>query len=303
MTIWSSASSRFESVPPPRFNAAVHSDIISGIPLFSELDATEREELRRLLQPRNFDSQQAVFWIGEAGDDFYIIEDGHVVICYPDENGREVTLATLGPGQFFGELSLLDGGRRTATARANMQLKLLSLNRETFHRFLKQHPSAAVHVLTELGRRQRDQLEKLRGVKNANEVVEERRTPVQRLVEHIARLFASEIFLLANLLFISAWVVFQKIAYERAHALDPKNHPEISYLDQPPTFFWLGFMVTVEALLLSIFVLNAQRRQAQRDSIKADLDYQVNRKAQLEIMQLHEKIDRLVSIVDGKKTT
>src|SRR4051812_47148587 len=102
------------------------SDLINAIPLFSGLDAAERDDLQRLLQPRNFESQQAVFWIGEAGDDFYIIELGHIVICYPDENGREVTLATLGPGQFFGELSLLDGGRRTATARAHTQVKLLA---------------------------------------------------------------------------------------------------------------------------------------------------------------------------------
>jgi uncharacterized membrane protein len=56
-------------------------------------------------------------------------------------------------------------------------------------------------------------------------------------------------------------------------------------------------MLTLEAIVLSIFVLNSQKRQAQRDSIKADLDYQVNRKAQLEIMHLHEKIDLLQQTV------
>jgi CRP-like cAMP-binding protein len=291
---------RIATQPLRRSNAGSMSDLFSAIPLFSELDAAEREDLHRLLQPRNFESQQAVFWIGEAGDDFYIIESGNIVICYPDENGREVTLATLGPGQFFGELSLLDAGRRTATARAHTQVKLLALGRETFHRFLKEHPSAAIHVLTELGRRQRSQLEMLRGVKNANEVVEERRTPTQRVVEKMAKLFASEVFLLGNILFIFAWIVFQKLAWDRAHAIDPEHYRAISLMDEPPTFFWLGFMVTVEALLLAIFVLNAQRRQTQRDSIKADLDYQVNRKAQLEIMQLHEKIDRLTAKIDEK---
>ena len=58
--------------------------------------------------------------------------------------------------------------------------------------------------------------------------------------------------------------------------------------------------MTVEGLLLSIFVLNSQRRQAQRDAIKADLDYQVNRKAQLEIMHLHEKLDRLTTAISEK---
>jgi CRP/FNR family cyclic AMP-dependent transcriptional regulator len=272
--------------------AAIPHDPLKGIPLFSEFGDAEREDLRRLLQPRNFDAQRAVFWIGEPGDEFYIIEGGQVVICYPDEGGREVTLAVLGPGQFFGELSLLDGGRRTATARAQGDVRLLALGREQFHQFLRRHPSSAVHVLEVLGRRQRDNLDKLRGIKNANEAVEERQTPVQRVVERVARVFASEVFLVANLVFFVTWIVIQTVRYNDARAKDP-SLPPVTFLDQPPTFFWLGFMVTIEAIILSVFVLNYQRRQAQRDAIKADLDYQVNRKAQLEIMQLHEKLDRL----------
>ena len=89
----------------------MNTDLFSGIPLFAELTPGEREDLRRLLQPRRFAAHEAVCWIGESGDEFYIVESGHVVICYPNEEGHEVTLAVLGPGQFFGELSLLDGGR------------------------------------------------------------------------------------------------------------------------------------------------------------------------------------------------
>jgi CRP/FNR family transcriptional regulator, cyclic AMP receptor protein len=270
---------------------------LKNIPLFSGFSDAERDDLRRLLQPRTLEAQRAVFWIGEPGNEFYIIEHGQVVICYPDEGGREVTLAVLGPGQFFGELSLLDGGRRTATARTQREVRLLSLGREQFHDFLRRHPAGAVHVLEVLGRRQRDNLDKLRGIKNANEAVEERQTPVQRVVERVASVFASEVFLVANLIFVVTWIFIQTVRYNEASAKDPQKFPPVHFFDQPPTFFWLGFMVTIEAIILSVFVLNAQRRQAQRDSIKADLDYQVNRKAQLEIMQLHEKLDRLQAML------
>ena len=74
---------------------------------------------------------------------------------------------------------------------------------------------------------------------------------------------------------------------------------EIRFYDEPPTFFILGFFITLEAIVLSMFVLNSQKRQARRDSIKADLDYQINRKAHMEIMQLHEKLDRLEELVAG----
>lgn len=258
-------------------------DLLSAIPLFAEMSAGERADLERLLQPRAYEPHHAIFWIGEPGDEFYIVKSGHVVICYPDEKGTEVTLAVLGPGQFFGELSLLDGGRRTATARAQTAAHLLSLGRETFHQFILKHPAGAIHILTTLGRRQRENLDKLRGIKNANEVVEENRTPLQRLTERVAGLFASEAFLVLNLLFFVVWVVWHTI----------RHQGPINFHDDPPTFFWLGFLVTIEAIILSMFVLNSQRRQARRDAIKIDLDYQVNRKAQLGITELHEKLDRL----------
>jgi uncharacterized membrane protein len=269
-------------------------DLFTNIPLFAELSPAEREDLGRRLQPRAFEPRRAIFWIGEDGDDFYIVEEGSVTISYPDEGGQEVTLATLGPGQFFGELSLIDGGRRTATARADAApVRLLSLGREQFHQFVRAHPSSAIHMMEVLGRRQREGLDKLRGIRNANEAVDEKMTTVQKFAERIAAVFASEAFLLMNLTFIVVWIVAQTVNYNAAHARDPQKFPAVSLIDQPPTFFWLGFLVTIEAIVLSIFVLNSQKRQAQRDAIKADLDYQVNRKAHLEIMQLHEKVDRL----------
>ena len=268
-------------------------DVFLGIPLFAELDLEERYDLKRLLQPQSFDAQSTVFWIGEPGENFYIVERGEVVLSYPDDTGREVTLAVLGPGQFFGEMSLLDGGRRTATARAKGPVQLLALGRDQFHHFVRTHPSSAIHMMGVLGRRHRESLDKLRGIRNANEAVEEQATGFQKFTEKVAAVFASETFLVINLGFIVVWVVLHTMLWHNAHVADPQRYPPVTFLDQPPTFFWLGFMVTLEAIVLSIFVLNSQKRQAQRDAIKADLDYQVNRKAQLEIMQLHEKIDRL----------
>jgi CRP/FNR family cyclic AMP-dependent transcriptional regulator len=264
-------------------------DLFTAIPLFADLTPSEREDLARLLQPRRFDAHHAVFWIGEPGDEFFIIESGQVVICYPDEHGEEKTLAVLGPGHFFGELSLLDGGRRTATARAQSEARLLSLGREAFHEFIKKHPASAIHILSTIGRRQRDSLDKLRGIKNANEVVAEQRTPVQRVAERVSAIITSGPFVILNTGFFLIWILVNTL-----------RHPtKINWHDDPPTFFILGFLITLEAIILSMFVLNSQKRQAKRDAIKADLDYQINRKAHLEITQLHEKLDRLEGMIVG----
>jgi uncharacterized membrane protein len=148
----------------------------------------------------------------------------------------------------------------------------------------------AIHMMSVVGQRQRETVEKLRGIRNVNEAVAERRTPVQRFSERIARLAASEAFLLANLLFFAIWMVGNFLTHKKP----------IDFHDAPPVFAILEFLVSLEAIILSMFVLNSQRRQTERDSIKADLDYQVNRLAHLEIMQLHEKLDRLREEVRGR---
>lgn len=278
-------------------NLFVESDLLATIPLFAKLSPADRADLQGLMQPREVDANTPIFWIGEKGDEFFVIRDGTVTISVPDESGKEVTLATMGPGDFFGELSLLDGGRRTATARGETTVVLLALGRDAFHSFVMKHPSSAIHMMTVLGRRQRETVERLRGLRNVNEAVDEKLTRTQRLFQRVAAVGASEIFLLANLLFFIAWISINSYRYAAAHRADPKGIPAVSLLDAPPTFFWLGFLVTLEAIVLSMFVLNSQKRQAERDSIKADLDYQVNRKAQLEIMELHAKVDRLHAVL------
>src|SRR5689334_12921496 len=149
-------------------------DLLSNIPLFAKLNEGELRELGGLLKEQRVAGQQPVFWIGDEGSEFYLVQIGRVAVCYPDEAGHEVTIATLGPGDFFGEISVLDGGPRTATVRADGDVTLLSLTRHDFLEFLKRNPVAAIHILTVLGQRQREMLDKMRGLKNVNEVMEQR---------------------------------------------------------------------------------------------------------------------------------
>jgi len=85
-------------------------DLLANIPLFAKLNDEELVELAALLKEERVASHSPVFWIGEEGSDFYLLQVGRVTVNYPDDTGREVTIAVLGPGDFFGEISLLDGG-------------------------------------------------------------------------------------------------------------------------------------------------------------------------------------------------
>src|SRR5438105_829965 len=132
----------------------MESDVLGHIPLFGNLSPEEREELSRLLVPKRFGPGEAIVWVGEPGKEFFVIEQGKVAITIPDESGRELVLASLGPGAFFGEISLLDGGPRTATARAETDCTLMELGREDFLQFVRKYPAAAIHIMTVLGQRQ-----------------------------------------------------------------------------------------------------------------------------------------------------
>jgi len=265
-------------------------DLLRNIPLFSGLVDDNREELAALLQSRQYAPHQPIFWIGEHGDEMFIVQRGKVILSYPDDSGHEITVAGLGPGAFFGELSLLDGGSRTATARTDTETTLLVLDRKGFYKFLEAHPSAAVHMIATLAHRHREAMDKLRGVKNVNEEIKERITPLQRLVDRAAAFAASGWFLLGNTVFFLVWIAaFTIVAFIKK--------TDVNLLDAPPTFAILAFFISIESMLMTLFILNSQNRQSERDRIKADFEYQVNLKAQFEVMQLHSKIDRLESMI------
>jgi uncharacterized membrane protein len=266
-------------------NQDMDQDLLANIPLFAKLKPTELAELSGLLKEQKVDNQQVVFWIGDEGADFYLVQIGRVAVCYPDDMGHEVTIAVLGPGDFFGEISLLDGGPRTATIRAEDDVRLLSLSRHDFLEFLTRNPSAGIHILTILGQRQREMLQKMRGLKNVNEVMEERTTRWQKIADMIAAVSASQAFVIFHVVLFSGWMIVNKIFGEKA--LDPFPYN------------LLTMIVSLEAIFLSIFVLVSQNRAGEKDRIRADLDYQVNLKAHLEVMQLHRKIDRIEKAMAG----
>jgi CRP/FNR family cyclic AMP-dependent transcriptional regulator len=262
---------------------------LAGIGLFEDLSEAELGELEALLVPRDFPDHKPVVWLGDRGNEFFLIRQGAVEIMFLDESGKEVVLATLGPGQFFGEISLLDGGPRTATAMTRGPVALSCLTREHFLEFLQTHPDAAIHMLTVLGRRIRETNEMVRGIRNVNDAVDRQRTHWQVMAEHIATVTATRWFVSLNLGFFVAWVGLNVVLRRWQMQFDGDH------------FDLLSLIITAEAFFITMFVLISQNQQSARDRIRADLEYQVNVKAHQEVMQLQQKVDRLADLLkDGK---
>jgi CRP/FNR family cyclic AMP-dependent transcriptional regulator len=274
----------------------MQTNLFDEIPLFATLSGDDRWQLARLVAVRDVPAREVLFWVGDAGGDdaeFFVIQRGRVQITCPDEAGREVTLAVLGPGDFFGEVSLLDGGPRTATARVQDDATLLTLNRRAFVDFLRTYPSVAIHLLEVLGRRERGSVDKLRGIRNLNEVIEERLTRWERIANATASMAASRGFLVTHATAMIGWIILNLAL--RGRAPDPFPFP------------FLCFWSSTEAIFLSLFILISQNLQSQKDRLRTELEYQVALKAQFEIMQLHRKVDempgRLLEQLKGTETS
>ena len=257
----------------------VTTKLLAEIPLFSNMDDNERAEVRSIMTERIYQPGQQVMTVGDVSCAFNIIERGEVEIWLTDTDGKKVVLDVLGPGKFFGELAMLAGETRSASATSSEEVVTLELDRDEFFDFLRRRPDAALDVLMELGQRLKhtDDILRTRVTRNANDAEEVNLSLGQRFADVIADFSGSISFLLINLVAFVIWIFL--------NTLGPKG-----WQFDPYPFQFLTMAVSLEAIFLSIFVLISQNRQSSKDRIKADLDYQVNVKSELEMSVVLTKI-------------
>ena len=258
-------------------------DLLKEVPLFQLLDDHERAELAGQLELVRFNPGDIIFEYGEPGDAIYVISSGEVEVFFKNDTGERIVLEVATRGDFFGELSMLDSGTRTASVVANQETQALRLDRHDLEKFLLLRPSAAMDLLAAMGRRHRETVERLRhtATRNANEELEDKRTMLQKAADWIAAFSGSIPFLLIHVVIFTFWLT-----------VNWAGIPGVPQFDPYP-FGFLTLAVSLEAIFLSVFVLLSQNRQAAKDRVHADIEYDVNLKAELEIAHLHEKVDRL----------
>jgi uncharacterized membrane protein len=257
--------------------------LLADVPLFQLLDHEERGTLAKMIDHTAVAQGEIVFRHGDPGDCLYVISKGEIEISVQDHTGQKIILAHPNVGDIFGELSLLDGGARTADAVALTDCDLLIVDRNDLLTFLQSKPAAALDILAVMGQRIRQADDLLRGrvTRNVNEEVEDRRTLIQKAADWIAEFSGSIPFLALHVLWFAAWI-----------GINVDLVPIIPRFDPFP-FGLLTMVVSLEAIVLSVFVLLSQNRQAAKDRVRSDIEYDVNLKAELEIAHLHEKVDRL----------
>src|SRR5438067_1257227 len=124
--------------------------VLAQVPLFADLPPRDLAELAGDFRRRRFTKRETICREGDPGSTFYIVESGRVKIALGSPEGKEVVLTLLGPGDFFGEISLLDGKPRSADAVMTESGQLLLLERDDFIGFVKRSPEAALYLLATL---------------------------------------------------------------------------------------------------------------------------------------------------------
>lgn len=125
------------------------------LPLFADLDDRELASIVAVAKTRRYAKDDVIFHADESGDVFCLIREGQVKVTMISPEGKEIILALLGPGDFFGEMALLDDEPRSATVIATENLDLVTIWRSDFLQILAENFSITRKVLSEISRRLR----------------------------------------------------------------------------------------------------------------------------------------------------
>ena len=247
---------------------------LERLPIFRNVPAQQLAPLRSAATRLTYMGNAAIFRQGDIPQFPYIVEEGEVDIVLPAV-GDDIIAATFEGGSFFGELGVFDNQPRTATARAACETTLILLPLAAVAELIENHPPAARQFMSVVI----EMLSRLQ-IRNINEVADEKMTFGERVADLVARFGGSWTFIIVFGVFLLAWMAVNTAILLAA---PPDPFP----------YIFLNLILSMLAALQAPIIMMSQNRQAVRDRVAAGLDYEVNLKAELEIMLLHDKLDRL----------
>jgi uncharacterized membrane protein len=264
-------------------------EVLGEVPLFADLDEKERALLAERVDLETMTEGETLFEYGDPGDWMGIVLSGHVEMSVKIKTGENVFLELAEHGDFFGEISLLDGGSRTARAVCTKAGQLVVVDRGDLDELLKMRPQAAMNLLTATGKRLRANAAVLRNTaaRNTYDVAEARQNVIQRGADWVANFSGSLSFLIIHIVLFGVYILLNTGLFRFGNF-------------DPFPYGLLTMVVSLEAIILSTLLLYSQNRQAARDRVRSDIEYDVNLKAELQIQHLHEKIDQIHAQILGR---
>lgn len=254
-------------------------NLLRDVQLFSLLDDEELGVLAGQVDQRRFGVRQQVYRAGDPGGRAYVVVSGRVVVSTVDEDNQEVVVDEPGPSDFFGFASMLDETPHHTTATAMAETVCIEVDRHDISVLLERKPMAGMDLLTILGRQihAAQHLVRKRSMRNPNEVIEEKRTMGDRLADDLARFGGSWTFIVLFIIVVAVWAVVNVNLARRAW--------------DPYPFILLNLFLSMLAAIQAPVILMSQNRQDEKDRLRSELDFDVNKRAEAEIRELSRKLN------------
>jgi len=259
--------------------------ILKAVPLFSLLDDDELAVLAEQTELRTFSARQRIYKMGDPAGTAYVVISGTVQVTTIDQDQQDVVFEQPASGDFLGFASMLDGTPHQTTAIALEKTVCIELDRHDILALVQQKPHAAMDMLTVLGQRlhSAQQLVRGRAARNPNEIIEAEATFGERVADSVASFGGSWTFIITFLVLL---VVYSAVNVAlRGRAWDP--YP----------FILLNLMLSMLAALQAPVIMMSQNRQDTKDRLRGELDFDVNRRAAVEIQGLAGKLNLLIEKV------
>jgi uncharacterized membrane protein len=257
---------------------ACNVEFLDGVPLFSLLDKDEKAVLAAQVDLRTFAARQRIYKRGDPGGRGYVVVSGAVRVTTVDEDRQEVVVEAPGVGDFFGFASMLDGAPHQTDAAAVEESVCVEVDRDDILVLIMQKPHAGLDLLSATARQLHaaHQLVRSRSARNPNEVIDEEATFGEKLADSVARFGGSWTFIILFAAVLSIYTLIN-IGLGRS-AWDP--YP----------FILLNLFLSMLAAIQAPVIMMSQNRQDQKDRLRGELDFDVNRRAESEIQGLAERL-------------
>ena len=254
---------------------------LKHVPLFALLDDEEAAVLASQVEMRKFAPRQRIYKIGDTVGHAYVMVSGLVRVTTVDEDEQEVVVDEPGHGEFFGFASMLEGTPHQTNAIAAEETTCIEVDRHDIAVLLERKPLAGMDMLTVLGRQfhSSQQLVRLRATRNPNEVIEKDATFGERIADHVAGFGGSWTFIITFLASLVAYSTLSIFLGKRSW--------------DPYPFILLNLFLSMLAAIQAPVIMMSQNRQDTKDRLRGELDYDVNRRAELEIQGLARKLNMI----------
>jgi uncharacterized membrane protein len=260
-------------------------DELRQIPLFSLLDDDELAVLAQQVELRNFAAKQRIYKAGEPNGPAYVMLEGEVSVTLIDEDGQEVIFSEPKHGDLFGFASMLQGLPHHTSAVAVEPTTCIEVDRNDISVLLSTKPQAGLDMLTVLAGEIHNAQKVISGRvnRNPNELIDEQETFGERIADKVASFGGSWTFIIFFGVALVSYTIISNLQKDKSW--------------DPYPYILLNLFLSMLAAIQAPVIMMSQNRQDQKDRLRSELDFEVNRRAEAEIQALSRKLHYLTDVV------